>query len=402
MSGLAAASLGGVPNARATCIGISGINIGDGCDSTFGNFALVLGTGTAETSGFFTAAIGTGTDVTASSGGLGTLAYAGGAGTLAVTEGILNLAVAGLGFEGPLGVGTNVVAFAGARPLDFVNIAVNIGSADDAFDTVDGATSGVEASDGAFNLAGNLFGNANSLGSVPTPLTVLAGGDDETLGFGTVAANVFGNRNHVEAICTLVNATNWGNAFTFPNGSDSTVTAGTLGSPTSLSWAFNYQGIFTEACEGACGNIVNATGPGAIAGALGVVQRDVSQDTPGITLATQLNSTASTTNVLAAGGTQANRVRLNSTGSNTDVLAAGKPNKFTPTTFATGTADRAGSQLSGSLTKAGKQFSSSLNQISSSLSKRVSDNVQNALGGFGKKKQQNSDPGSDGGTGGDS
>ena len=81
---------------------------------------------------------------------------------------------------------------------------------------------------------------------------------------------------------------------------------------------------------------MNATGPRAIAGALGVVQRDVSQDTPGITLATQLNSTASTTNVLAAGGTQANRFRLNSTGSNTDVLAAGKPNKFTPTTFATG------------------------------------------------------------------
>ena len=59
----------------------------------------------------------TGTDVTASSGGLGTLAYAGGAGTLAVTEGILNLAVAGLGFEGPLGVGTNVAAVAGVTAL---------------------------------------------------------------------------------------------------------------------------------------------------------------------------------------------------------------------------------------------------------------------------------------------
>ncbi len=31
-AGLAAASLGGVPTADATCIGISGINIGGGCD----------------------------------------------------------------------------------------------------------------------------------------------------------------------------------------------------------------------------------------------------------------------------------------------------------------------------------------------------------------------------------
>ena len=39
----------------------------------------------------------------------------------------------------------------------------------------------------------------------------MAGGDDETLGFGTVAANVFGNRNDVQAIGSLLNATDWGN-----------------------------------------------------------------------------------------------------------------------------------------------------------------------------------------------
>ena len=38
-------------------------------------------------------------------------------GTLAETQGILNLAAAGLGFEGPLGVGTNVAAFAGVIGL---------------------------------------------------------------------------------------------------------------------------------------------------------------------------------------------------------------------------------------------------------------------------------------------
>ena len=311
VSGLAAASLGGVPTANATCLGIFGIsiNLGGGghCSSSLFGFALGLGPGTTATAdGLFTAAIATGTDTEASSAGLATLAYAGGTDTLAATQGILNLAAAGLGFAGPLGVGTNVAAFAGARPLDFVNIAVNIGSADE------NGTSAVEASDGAFNLAGNLFGNANSaVAGTPTSLTVLAGGDDENLGFGTVAANVFGNRNHVEAIGTLVNATNWGNVFTTPNGSDSTVTAGTVGSPTSLSWAFNYQGIFTEACPtGLCGNTVNATGPLSIAGAIGVVRRDVSQDGPGISLATQFNDTGiPPTNVLAAGGTQGNRVR---------------------------------------------------------------------------------------------
>ena len=98
--------------------------------------------------------------------------------------------------------------------------------------------------------------------AIPTPMTVLAGGDDENLGFGTVAANVFGNRSHVEAIGTLLNATNWGNVFRTPNGSDSIVTAGTVGSPTSLSWAFNYQGIFTEACDGALRQHRERYGPG--------------------------------------------------------------------------------------------------------------------------------------------
>ena len=329
VSGLAAASLSGVPTARATCVGIFGISInlgdGGGCTSSLFGFALGLGPGTTATAdGLFTAAIATGTDTDASSDGLGTLAYAGGTNTLAATQGILNLAVSGVGFEGPLGVGTNVEAVAGVRPFDFVNIAVNIGSADDPPDSDGDAISVVEASDGAFNLAGNLFGNANSVDGVPTPMIVFAGGDPDTLGFGTVAANVFGNRNHVEAIGTLLNATAWGNVFTSPNGSDNIVTAGFVGSPTSLSWAFSYQGIFSQACSTAlCGNDVDAAGPLAIAGAIDVINQTVSQDGPGITIATQLNSTASNTNVPAAGGTQGNPVGLKSTASNTNVPAAG-------------------------------------------------------------------------------
>ena len=117
-AGLAAASLGAVPTADATCIGISGINIGGECHSSFGNFAMVLGTGTATANGLFTAAIGIGAGRSAISGGLGTLAYAGHIGTLAETQGILNFAAAGFGFSG-LGEAHEPVAGPVLIPLIF-------------------------------------------------------------------------------------------------------------------------------------------------------------------------------------------------------------------------------------------------------------------------------------------
>jgi hypothetical protein len=402
VSGLAAASLGGVPTASATCIGISGINIGAGCVSTFGNFALVLGTGTAETAGFLTAAIGTGTDVTALSNGLGTLAYAGGSGTLAETNGILNLAAAGLGFAAPFGAGTNVEAVAGRLPLDFVNIAVNIGDADP------DRTSLVDASFGAFNLAGNLFGNANN----GVDMTVFAGGaDEETLGFGTVAANVVANRSDVQAIGTLVNATNWGTPFSFPQASDSTVHAGTVpeedglpGAPTSLSWAFNYQGIFTEPCDVDCGNTVTATGPGAIAGAIGVVKRNVDQPNFGISIATQFNDTGiPPTNVLAASGTQANRVGLKSTASNTNGAAAGgtQGNRVRLNSTGTNTNGVAASGTQGNRVRSGLNAAfnrpkatspgaSALKSVTTST-KKVRDTVSRGTSGLAKDAKAGAD-----------
>ena len=66
------------------------------------------------------------------------------------------------------------------------------------------------------------------------------------------------------------------------------------------------------------------------------------------------------------------------------VLAARNANSFAPTTFANGSSNGSGGgQPSASLTKGGKQFGSSL--------KKLSDGVKNALGSFGKKKQ-NSEP----------
>ena len=261
VSGLAGAlvavsSLSGAGPARASCVGISGINIGEGCNSSFGNLALVLGTGTADASGgFFNAALGAGTGVLAKA-----------------AVGALNLALAS---------GTNTSAQAGVRGLDFVNIAFNSGSADDGPGSGGTATSTVEAGNGAVNLAGNVLGNADG----GTPMLVRAGGTDNTLGFGTVAANVVADRSDVETLGSLANATNWGNIFTSPNAGDSTVIAGTSTSPAFLSWAFNYQGIFTEDCPTApCGNTVNATGPLSLVGALGVVKQNVNGGF-GITLA---------------------------------------------------------------------------------------------------------------------
>ncbi len=229
VSGLAAASLGGGPTANATCIGFSGIDIGPTgqCTTELGTIAAVLGDGTATARGFFTGAISVGGG-SALAEGIATAAWAGGEGSQAESAGILDWAVA---------QGTNVAAFAGVRPFDFLNFAFNFGNADDAFDSGGPAYSWVQASDGAFNLAGNLFGNANALaaGGVPTPMIVWSGGDDETLGFGTVAANVIGNRNEVQAIGSLLNATAWGNLLTSPNGSDNIVQCGRR-SETLSSW----------------------------------------------------------------------------------------------------------------------------------------------------------------------
>ncbi len=269
VAGLVATSLGAAGAADATCVGFSGIDIGDGCTTQLGTIAAVLGPGTATALGFFTGAIAIG-DSDATADGLATAAWAGGTGSGASTDGIANWAVA---------QGDGVSALAGLRPGDWANFAVNFGQA------TGGATSTVEAGNGAVNLAGNLFGDADI-----KPLTVRAGGNATQLGFGAVAANVFGDRSDVEAIGTLLNATNWGSAFR-ETASDSTVAAGTSSAPGSLSWAFNFQGLLAENCStSSCPNSVSASGPWSVAGVLGLNNTTVSQPGPGITLASRLTS----------------------------------------------------------------------------------------------------------------
>ncbi len=280
VSGLAAASLNGVPTADATCLGIFGIsiNLGDGghCSSSLFGFALGLGPDTFATAdGFFNAAIAVGSNVTAEAGTGG--------------------------------------------PLDFLNLAANFGNA------TDGATSTVTAGGGGFNLAANLGGNANLsglAGQEAIDMEVSAGD-----GFGNVALNVIGNRNTIRAGDGFLNfATNVGGLFSFPNGSDNEITA-----TGSLSAAFNSQTFLGEPCSvSQCGNTVTANGPLSLVVAAGVVRKLVEAGSFEITLANSFNSgdfednpNLPPANVLAASGTQANGVQLNATGTTTNGVAAG-------------------------------------------------------------------------------
>ena len=240
--------------------------------------------------------------------------------------------MAGLGFAGPLGVGTNVIANAGAGGADLANLAINLGAADTLGQSQVFAGS-IGESPGAFNLGANLFGNANSNPNGPQPMNIVA------TGLGSSAINVIGNRNVLTSAGILNNTTNLGNPFGFPNGSDSVLT-----STGNLSVAFNSQGFLTPACDALCGNNVSVTGPLALAGSINQVNETVVQNGFGVNINNFLTPPSST-----------------------NVLAASNPNKFVPTVFATGTGNRSGSPLSGSFTNAGKPFSSSLNQISSSL-----------------------------------
>ena len=319
-----------IGTASGTCIGLSGINLGTGCDSSFGNFALGLGPGT--------------------------------------------VAVARDGFiNGAIAIGTNVGAFAGTpEGISVANVAFNLGSADVPFtlnpDTGAvvvpvGAYNGVLAGPGFLNLGANLTGAANAGGGLgPAPMEIRASG------IASSVINAIGaNRNKLTSQGILANTTVLGTIFSGPNGSDNIVT-----STGPVSVAFVRQGIFSEECTVAtCGNEVHVTGPFALGGAVDTVKRTITAG-PGnrINIAFPFNDIGTTpVNVFATG------------------------NRFTPTTVANVNGNGPGSRLSGSLTKAGKQFRSSLNQIS----ERLNDSVQNALSGFGKKKQ-NSEPE----TGGDS
>ena len=200
VSGVAAASLTGAGPVQATCIGISGINIGNGCNSTLGTFALGLGPGTlADASGGF--------------------------------------------LNGAIAIGTNVAAFAEGSGFSVANVAINFGSADALIDPATGiptpgtAYSRVTAGAGFLNLGLNLGGAANaSGGDGPRPIDIRA------TGVASSVINAIGaNRNTLTSQGLLANTTVIGTLLSGPNGSDNVVT-----STGPVSVAFVRQGPFSE------------------------------------------------------------------------------------------------------------------------------------------------------------
>jgi hypothetical protein len=120
-----ASALSCAPPAQATCASFSGINLGSGCSSTLGGFAIAIGPSVAIANGFLSTAIAVGNDATA--GSFGALSFAVAAG--------------------------HSQAIAGESDNDFANIAISLG--DDSF-----AQSGRIGGGGFGNVATNI-GNGN-------------------------------------------------------------------------------------------------------------------------------------------------------------------------------------------------------------------------------------------------
>ena len=195
--GLAAASLGGVPTASATCVGISGLNIGSGCASTFGNFSLVLGEGIASSSGNLTSAIAIGLSGPAAATSVGALSLAtaistsGVGDTAAATEGISSLAFV---------QGSKALGIAGNNPTDFGNVAINLGQG---LATQTAASNlviagGAASPSNSFNLAANLGGNSTDPAH---------GSNLQAVGLANSALNFFGDNNFNVAFGALNNST---------------------------------------------------------------------------------------------------------------------------------------------------------------------------------------------------
>ncbi len=155
VSGVAAASLTGAGPVQATCIGISGINIGSGCNSTLGTFALGLGPGTlADASGGF--------------------------------------------LNGAIAIGTNVAAFAEGSGFSVANLAINVGSADTILSTPPPVSPPTALPTAGSPQALVSSTSGSILGVTPTP-TAAQGPtpmDITASGVGSSALNFIGNRNN--------------------------------------------------------------------------------------------------------------------------------------------------------------------------------------------------------------
>jgi len=370
-AGLVAALISGTGTAHAWCVGLSGLDIGDGCDSTLGNFALGLGADTvAHSNGLLTGAIAFGNGAVADTQGILTAAWAGGTDSKAYSTGIIAWAMS---------QGNAVEAYAGLDNDDIANFAFNFGNA------ADGATNKVRAGGmgpGYLNVAANIGGNGNAGaggGVGPQNMDVFAGE-----GVANAALNFGGNRNRLYAGGGFLNlATTVGNLVNSvaPNGSDNDVDA-----RGNLTLAFNYQPPFiTEACDvGPCGNKVSASPNLAVAVAIGLVKRTVIQDGVGIEIKTPLNPPDDTT-VLASNSKPATLVGSSTTGTaDAGTTKTGRSLKFSPT-GGNKHAVRAGRlQVASVLKSVNDQVARTANKVSNSVSKATGKLTGGARAGAAK------------------
>ena len=221
--GLAAAGMGSVPEANATCASFFGINNGNGCTSTLFSVAIGIGANTvANASGFLGAAYAIGDAAEATAGGPLDLAFAAGPASLARVSGSLSAAIA---------TGTQTGAYqyaeaeAGYGASDFANISLALASDSYAF------TGGLDPSQvGAGNFALNL-GKGNDVEANGFLNSAIAVGGTKTYpnnvvyATGTLnnATSFFGDKNNVAGGTSLGSVLNLGfNVF----GSNNSVTAG--------------------------------------------------------------------------------------------------------------------------------------------------------------------------------
>lgn len=161
---LLAGSVGEASHANATCVGISGINIGSGCQSGIGSIAIGIGAGAqAKALGALNFAVALGNESTAYAyDGLANLAVALGTGAYASGDRIGNLAVA---------VGEDAAASAGG----VANLAVAFGGPGENAEWGYHRTEALIQ--GTLNVAVGLFGgsSANATG-LPNLAVALGGG----------------------------------------------------------------------------------------------------------------------------------------------------------------------------------------------------------------------------------
>ncbi len=245
---MAAATMGSVPTANATCASFFGIGSGGNCTSTLTSIAIAIGENAeAHAEGILGAALtwGNSSRAIAATGGLANLAVSLGDSNLAYAGGIASLAFAGRST-------TNQMIFAGlgdATSGSVGNIAVSIASPE--------STSVTAA--GLGNLAVNIAGSGSIISQGVGLTTINLVGLDASLN----------NRGTLNAIANVS-----GDNISIRN-DEGDGGIGNLG--------FNVIGE---------NNLISTRGVLALGGAIGSTGQTVSQDGPGVNIAFGRNAVA--------------------------------------------------------------------------------------------------------------